>query len=173
MHLFGESQQEREYISIIEKLLRNESRLIDLVARLILNDNQPHKVSLVLTQSIKKSKFITMAISIAANQKVLGTLGLVDQVTQQAVTGSFTGATATSDTPAAFTASADDSGNVTLTAVAAGSGTLSVSALAAFTDSTNVAQSQQLTATVPVTVTAVVAADAVNLVVNFGAPVAQ
>lgn len=155
---------------------KEELDIIKIQAETIhhLTHSGPHKVRLVLTQtSINNSKFIIMSLTLAANQKVLGTLGLVDQVTGAAVTGGFSGTGAVSDTPAAFTTSIDASGNVIVTAVAAGSGNVTATTTAAYTDSTGAAQSALLTVVVPITVTAVVTADAVSLVLNFGTPMAQ
>lgn len=136
-------------------------------------DCGPHAVRLVLTSIISNSKYQIMSLTIASNQKSLGTLGLVDAVTNAAVTGTFTGVGATSDTPAAFTASVDADNDVVVTGVAAGAGNLNVTATAAYTDSTGAAQSKPLTVTIPVTIIGVVVADQVNLVVNFGNPTAQ
>ena len=174
MTLFGKDHSEEE-LNIIEHQAREISKLTDLLGRLIpIPKPAAHGVHLVLKQKLNNNSIVSiMSLSLASNQKSLGTLGLVDQVTQAAVTGTFTGSTATSDTPAAFTATSDDSGNIVVTAVAVGSGNLNVATTAAYTDSTGAAQSVPLTAVVPVSVTAVVTADAVSLVVNFGAPVAQ
>jgi hypothetical protein len=163
MGLFGESNQEKEEFSII-------NRLLGIIENL--TGNKPHPVKLVLLTKINNSKFQIMALSIAANQQVAGTLGLVDQVTSAAVTGTFAGTSAVSDTPAAFTANVDASGNVNVVAVAAGTGNLTVTTTAAYTDSTNTPQTASLSVVIPVAITAVVVADAVSLVVNFGTPTA-
>ena len=167
MDLFGHHEStELEIIKI-------QAETIDRLTR---EHCEPHKVSLVLNlyQSHSKSIFRIMALSLASNQLVIGTLGLVDQTNPATVvTGTFTGTTATSDTPAAFTALVDASGNVDVTGVAAGTGNLSVTTTAAYTDSTGTAQSVSLTTSVPVTVTAVVTADQVALTVTFGSPTAQ
>jgi hypothetical protein len=146
-------------------------KLIAELEELIKLEKNPYR--LVLTQTINKSKFQIMSLSISSNQQVAGVLGLVDAVTGVAVTATFTGVTATSDTPAAATVNVDASNNINLIGVAAGSGNIDVSAVAAYTDSTGTAQSQTLTTTVPFVVTAVVTADAINLVVTFGSPTTQ
>lgn len=133
-----------------------------------------HKVRLVLNLKHKSPSILQiMALSIASNQKVLGTLGLVDQITSAPVTGTFSGTGAISDNAAAFTASVDADGDVVVTGVAAGTGNLVVTSTAAFTDSTGTAQSQSLSVTIGVTITAIVTADAVALTVTFGNPTAQ
>jgi hypothetical protein len=137
-----------------------------------ISDRESSKVRLVLTQTINKSIFQIMSLTIASNQKSLGTLVLVDEVTSQPVTGSFTGTTATSDSDS-FTASVDSNGNVVVAGVLAGNGNVTVATTATYTDSTNTAQTQTLTVVVPVIITAVVTADAVGLEVNFGVPQAQ
>ena len=116
-----------------------------------------------------------MSLTLAANQAVTGTLGLVDSVTGQPVSAIFTAENFSSDTPAVFTAVQDTTNpnQVDVTAVAAGSGNLLVAATAAYTDSTGAAQTKPLPLSIPVTITAVVTADAVALVVNFGAPTTQ
>lgn len=134
----------------------------------------PHGVRLVLTQFNNTFKFQIMSVSLAANQKVAATFGLVDQVTNAPVTGSFTNQSGVSDNTAVATVSVDASGNLIVTAVAAGTCNVTGSALAAYTDSTGAAQSKQLsTQPIGVTVTAVVTADAVNLILTFGNATAQ
>jgi len=155
----------------IKSLRSIEHRLLGIVDRLLPKCGA-NKVHLVLYQSQIKSQLLIMALTISSNQKVAGILGLVDQVTNGPVVGSFSEITATSDTPAAFTASVDASNNVVVTGVAAGSGTLTVSALCAYTDSTGAPQSQSLSVQIPVTIAAL-QADAVSLVVNFGTPTPQ
>lgn len=165
MGLFGESHQEKTELEII----KIQAETID---RLVRERHPVHPVRLVLTRFISNSKYQIMSLTIAANQQVAGTLGLVDQVTSAAVTGTFTGTGAISDTPAAFTANVDASGNVNVVAVAAGSGNLTVNTTASYTDSTGAAQNAPLSTVIPVTISAVVTADAVSLVVNFGNPTA-
>lgn len=163
---FGESSAQKEDEKIIDRLLGIIENLSSCKA---------HPVRLVLTKTINNSKFSIMSLTLAANQAVTGTLGLVDSVTGLAVTATFTAETFSSDTPAAFAAVQDTTNpnQVDVTAVAAGSGNLLVAATAAYTDSTGAAQTKPLTLSIPVTITAIVTADAVALVVNFGAPTTQ
>jgi hypothetical protein len=165
MNLFGQSATEKEDDSII-------NRLLGIIENLTC---KAHPVHLVLTTIINKSKFSIMSLSLAANQAVTGLLGLVDSVTGAAVTATFTAENFSSDTPAAFTAVQDTTNpnQVDVTAVAAGSGNILVAATAAYTDSTGTAQTKPLTVSIPVTITAVVTADAVGLTVTFGAPTTQ
>jgi hypothetical protein len=132
-----------------------------------------HPVELVLTTIVNNFKIRIMAVSIASNQQVAGQLSLVDQVTGANVSATFTNVTAVSDTPAAATASVDSSNNVDVVGVAPGTGNVTVTALTAYTDSTGAPQSTTETFVVPFTITAVTTADAVSLVVTFGAPTAQ
>lgn len=164
MGLFGDSHSEKELIETVQIQAQTIANLTKKC--------EPHKVSLVLYLNNKQNSILRiMALSLASNQLVIGTLGLVDSTNPATVvTGTFTGTTATSDTPAAFTALVDASGNVDVTGVAAGTGNLTVVSTAAYTDSTGAAQSASLTVVIPVTVTAVTVADSVALVVNFGAP---
>jgi hypothetical protein len=125
---------------------------------------------LVLTTSINKSILILMTAEFAANQQQAFQFGLIDEVTNQPVTGTFTGGAVVSDTPAVVTGSVDNAGNVNLVAVAPGKANVTASALTAFTDSTGKAQSKQLsTDPIPVTIDAVVTADGVKLVLTAGA----
>ena len=146
--------------------------IIEVLSQTLLNltKPKPDKVRLILTNN--KNQQI-MSLSIVSNQQDAGVLGLLDAVTNTPVSGTFTGTTATSDTPAAFTATTDGASNVNVVGVAPGSGNLTVSTTAAFTDSTGAAQSQVLSVVIPVTVTAVVVADQVTLQVTFGNPSAQ
>lgn len=115
-----------------------------------------------------------MALEFLANQKVAGVLEVLDTVTNSVVPATFSGTTATSDNPAAFTASTDSAGNVVVTGVAAGTGNLTVSSTAAYTNSLGQSVTAPLTASpIQVTVDAVPTADGVILQVQFGAPEAQ
>jgi hypothetical protein len=155
---------ERELIEIIEKQL-------DLIIFLIVPKKK--SVHLVLTTNINNSKFIIMSLSIASNQTTLGTVALLDSVTQQPVTATFTNIAASSDDDAAFTTSLDASNNVVITGVAEGTGNLTVSATASYTDSNGNPQTADLSVVISVTITAVVTADAVELTVNFAPPTQQ
>lgn len=132
-----------------------------------------HKVELVLTTLINNFKIKVMSVELAANQKVLGALGLQDSVTGNPVTATFSNVQATSDTPAAFTASVDANNNIIVTGVAAGAGKVNISATASFTNSLNQPATANLSLSVDVTIDAVVVADNVVLVITWGAPQPQ
>ena len=108
-------------------------------------------------------------LTLAANQLAPIVPGVIDQVTLQPVSATFTGQSYTSDTPAVATV--DANGN--LVGVSAGSFNLAASVVATFTDSTGKQQTQTLTGTFPGIVSAVVTADAVSLVITLGAPTTQ
>lgn len=169
---FFNNLEEKE-LTIIEMLIRQESRLIGIVDRLTTEKNQPHKVHLILILNNNKSILQIMALSIVSNRKVSGSLGLLDSVLNTSVSGTFANTGATSDNPAAFAASVDADGNVVVTGVAEGTGNLNVNTNASFTDSLGNPQTQTLTAVMPVTITAVVTADNVVLQITFGTPSAQ
>lgn len=135
-------------------------------------EKAPHGVHLVLTTTNKNGKFTIMALTLNSNQKAQGTLGLIDNVTQNVVTASFSGTTATPDNAAVFTAVVNADGSITASAVAAGTANLNISTLASYTDSNNQPQTQTLTLSVPVTV-AQATADSVSLTLTFGTPTAQ
>lgn len=132
-----------------------------------------NRYRLIYKFNINNSKFSAMSLTIVANQLVSGTLGLLDTVTNNPVTSSFANSVATSDTPGAFTAAIDGAGNVVVTGVAAGAGTLTVSADCSYVDSTGANQTKNLSTTIDVTISEVITADSVQLVVSFGAPVNQ
>lgn len=169
----GEDQIFKGLLEENGRLEKENLRLTEIINKLVPGGNQPHKVRLILTSNIQNSIFQIMALSIAANQETVGALGLLDIVTNAPVTGTFAGTTASSDTPAAFTAAVDENGNVDVVAVAAGTGNVIVNTNATFTDSTGAQQTQSLSVSIPVTITAVVTADGVALTVAFGIPVTQ
>ena len=151
-------------------IIKIQAKTIDRLTR---KHCEAHPVRLILKQNINNSIYSIMALSLATNQKALGSLSLVDAVTNAAVTGSFTGTAATSDNQSVFTTSLDASGNVIVTGSGTGTANLTVATTAAYTDSNNNPATAPLTLVIPVTVTAVVTADTVNLVVTFGTPTAQ
>jgi cell fate (sporulation/competence/biofilm development) regulator YmcA (YheA/YmcA/DUF963 family) len=168
---FGKHDR-RELERLLEEAILENQRLTKIIDKLI--NPQKHSVHLVLTQNINQTKSILMALTLATNQTSTGTLGLIDSVTQQPVTATFDTQTYVSSDVTIFTAAAGtDPNTVVITPVAAGSATLNVSANASYTDSAGNAQVSPETASVSVTVTAVVTADAVTLVVNFSTPAAK
>lgn len=128
------------------------------------------KVRLVIFQSFNNKNYIAMSLTLPSNQKAPITVGLVDSTTLQLVTATFVGTTNTSDNGAIFAVDAD--GN--LVGVTAGTANLLTSSTATYTDSnTQQLVTQTLSLTTPVTITAVVTAESVSLVVSLGTPVAQ
>lgn len=155
------------------ELVEENARLTSVIGSLIGDQPEPNKVRLILISNNTKSILRIMALSIAANQGASGVLSLLDDVTQQPVTATFANTSAVSDTPSVLVASIDANGNVVATGVSAGAGNLTVSTTATYTNSLgNQVVSQEQTV-IPFTVTAVVTADQVSLVVTFGAPVTQ
>ena len=132
-----------------------------------------HSHHLVLTTFINNSKFEIMSLSIVANEKVIGSLGLIDSVTNEPVSATFQNTTATSGNTASYNASVNADGSIEVTGVAEGSGDLVVTSLADFTDSLGHPQSVEKSVTIPVSISAVQTANGTNLVVNFGTPTPQ
>lgn len=106
-------------------------------------------------------------------QNLAAILGLVDTVTNQPVTATFTDVSWSSDNEAVFTTeqNATDTNEQDITGVSAGTANLIVTAVASYTDSNGDAQTPTLTSTIPVTVTGT--PDGVELNVTFGAATAQ
>lgn len=159
---------EKEELDIIEKLTKNNEKLIELVGRLAIPPAK--KVKQVLVQIINNNKFIVMSVSIASNQKASITLSLVDADTLQPITATFVDETETSDNPAAATADTTNG----IVGVAAGTGNITSVATWTYTDSnTQQPVTVTLTTVTPFEVTTVVTAENVSQVVTFGTPVAQ
>lgn len=115
-----------------------------------------------------------MSLEIQANQFSIGTLSLLDTVTNVPVDGAtFTDVSVASDNPAVASAVLNADGTVTVTGVSAGAANVTTTATANFTNSLGVASTSSVSVVIPVTVDAVVVADAVQLVVTFGAPQPQ
>jgi len=159
MGFFGEGHEEKEKDGIIFRLLGIIENLTSCKA---------HKVRLSLITIINNSKFEIMSLTLNANQKSQGTLGLVDTVTNLPVVATFASVTATPDS-AFITAVVNADNSITVTGVSAGAANLAVSASASYTDSTGAAQTATLTVSIPVTV-AQSTADSVALTVTFGTP---
>jgi hypothetical protein len=156
-----------------KKLIDENARLTAIIEGLLGTEPEPNQVRLILISNNTKSILRIMALSIAANQSDVGALSLLDEVTQQPVTATFANTTAVSDTPAAFTASVDANGNPNVVGVAAGAGNLTVQSQVTYTNSLGNQVVDQLSVVIPVTITAVVSADNVQLVVTFGPPTTQ
>lgn len=145
--------------------------LVAIVDRLTKERHPPQqKVRLVIFQSFNNKNYIAMSVNLPSNQKAPIIVGLVDATTLQPVTATFTGTSNSSDDASIFTV--DASGN--LVGVAAGTANLLTTSTTTYTDSNT---QQSVTATLnistPVTISAVVTAEQVQLVVSLGTPVAQ
>lgn len=115
-----------------------------------------------------------MALTINANELVVGTLGLVDHATGNPITATFTNISFSGSDNTLFTVtqSTTDLTSVTVTGVAAGTGTLTATADATYVDPAN-GNSVTVTKSVVIGVTISPAGTVADLVVNFGAPKAQ
>ena len=162
MGLFGNrTQQEIEEIEeLLLLVLRDLSQL----------KPKPPRPRMVLISNFNNTKSIIMSLSIASNQKAAIIIGLVDATTLAPITATSTGETNSIDNTAVATV--DASNNVV--GVAAGSANLTSTATWTYTDSnTQLPVTVTLTIVTPITVTAVVTAESVQMVVTFGTPVAQ
>lgn len=167
MSIFGPSPLEEKLARLLENEQKETKLLLHIVHELVQKQPHSNRVRLILTQSINNSNYQIMSLTLASNQQSVGTLGLQDTVTGQPVTASFSNVQATPSSPN-FTADIDASNNITVKGVSEGSGFLTVNALVAYTDSTGQAQNQTLSVNIDISIVAVVSADGVALVVNFG-----
>lgn len=167
MGLWGESKTEKEAFEIIDHLLRNESVLLHIVERLLPKEPKAHKVRLALITFISKSKLEIMALTLTGTQTSQGILGLLDTVTNVPVSATFANITATPDS-AFVTATVNADNSISVVGVTPGTGNLVVTADVSYTDSTGAPQTQNLTATIGVTVAqSQPTADGVALTVTF------
>lgn len=105
-----------------------------------------------------------------ANQKAPIIIGLVDADTLQPITATSANETEVSDTPSVATIDASNN----LVGVSAGSGNLTSTADWTYTDSnTQLPVTVTQSVVTPFSVTAVVTAEKVQMVVSLGTPVAQ
>lgn len=160
-------------IKINDRLEKEKSHLEKALHHCLCH-KKPHPVRLTLLLILSNpSKLEIMSVTLASNQKVVGSLSLIDSVTNTDVPATFAGTTATSDNEAVATASVQADGTVVITGVSAGTANVTVNSNASFTDSLGNAASGAVNTIVQATVTAVQTADGVQLVVTFGAPQAQ
>jgi hypothetical protein len=152
-----------------QKLVNENARLTTIIESLVGTQPQPNPVRLILVKNIEKSIYQIMTAAFAANQQQQFAFGLLDEVTNAPVTGSYADGTVASDTPGAATGFVDANGNVFFQAVAPGVANLTASAQATYTNSLGNQVVQQLsTAPVQVTITAVQTADGVQLILTPG-----
>jgi hypothetical protein len=162
MGLFGDSASEKSLIDTVNLQAQTINRLTQ--------EQSGQQVRLVIFQSFNNKNYIAMSLTLPSNQKAPIIVGLVDGKTLLPVTATFSGTTNTIDNTAIATV--DASGN--LVGVAAGTANLTTSTSATYTDSnTQQPVTAPLTLVTPVTITAVVTAETVQLVVSLGTPVAQ
>lgn len=128
------------------------------------------KVRQVLVNNFSNNKSIIIMLSLPANQKGAINIALVDADSLQPITATFEGETETSDNPAAAVADVTNG----LVGIAPGTGNLISKATWTYTDkNTNQLVTAEQTTTTPFEVTAVVAAERVQMVVTLGNPVHQ
>lgn len=116
-----------------------------------------------------KIEGLIMAAQLNAHELLVGTLGLVNHATGEAITATFTNVSVSSSDTATFTAALDGSGLVDVTGVAVGTGTLSISADATYVDPASSA-TVTFTKLLVVAVTVSPSATATDLVIAFGKP---
>lgn len=162
MGLFNNCREEwkliRKLIAIIEELLEKKKH---------------HSYQLILTKLVNNSIVQIMALELQSNQSSTATLALKDSVTGELITNAdFKNVTVVSDNEAVAIGSLDPDGvTPRAKAVAEGSANIVVSADVAWTDNLGAARAGTFQSSTPVTVTAVVVGDAVELVVTWGTPV--
>lgn len=157
-----------------ERLEREKSHLEKALHHCLCHKKaHPVRLALLLTISSNPSKLEIMALTLASNQKVVGSLSLIDSVTNTDVPATFAGTTATSDNEAVAKAEVQADGTVLVTGVSAGSCNVTVASNASFNDSLGNPATGAVNTLIGVTITAVQTADGVSLVVTFGAPQAQ
>lgn len=173
-HRSGKDKEFKELLELNKGLEEENRRLIKVIDNLTKGPRPHQHIKLILVRNINNSIYQIMNANLAANQQQAFTFALQDTTNPAIVpTGTFANGTVVSDAPGVATGNVDASGNVNFVAVAPGTANLTASALAAFTDSLGNPQSQQLsTDPVVVTVTAVVTADGVKLVLTPG-PITQ
>lgn len=174
-HRSGRDKEFKELLDALRGQEEENRRLVKIIDNLSSPHPHRHGVKLILTKKINNSIYQIMNANLAANQQQAFSFALQD-ITNPAITpsGTFTDGSVVSDNSAVATGNVDANGNVNFVAVGPGVANLTASALAAFTDSTGTPQSQQLsTDPVVVTVTAVVTADGVKLVLTPGAITTQ
>jgi hypothetical protein len=174
----------REEFEIIEELQRENQRLVRTneelarIVELLVKEKtpQPHAhYRLILTTIINKSKYQVMNTTFAENQQQAFAFGLEDTTDpSKSPTGTYSNGSVASDDETVATGNVDGNGQVNFVAAGPGTTKLKASALVSFTDSLGNPQTQQLTTEpIDVTVTAVVTADGVKLVLIPGAITAK
>lgn len=111
-----------------------------------------------------------MSLTLQTNQFALGSLGLIDADTLEAISATFSNATFTSSDGNIFnTADGGDPNTIRVNGVNPGDASLSFTATAAYTDKNGQGKTKDLSGFVSVHVDAVVVPDQnVSLTINFG-----
>jgi hypothetical protein len=166
MGLFDSSER-KELERLLEQALCDISKLTEIISRLTQNKES---VKMVLFKNKIQKSIIMSFAPLPANQKAPIVIGLVDANSLQPITATSANETEVSDSPSVATVDASNN----LVGVSAGSGNLTSTADWTYTDS-NTGQPVTVTLSVvtPFTVTAVVTAESVQMVVSLGTPVAQ
>ena len=178
MGLFGDSHHEKEDEKIIQKLLRNESSLIQLIDRLIPHDRRHQNVKLVFQTTLPNNlKFTFMALQLTQGFFSLDTLALIDTDTNVLVQATFANVQPfASDNTSVLTTAPDPAGDPTKctnTAIAGGTANVTTTADVTYTDSvSNQPVTKNLRLSIPYTVVAVVAGENVALTLIQGTPTA-
>lgn len=166
MGLF-DGKERHELERLLEQALCDISKLTEIISRLTQNNEH---VKMVLFKNNTQKSIIMSFAPLPANQKAPIVIGLVDATSLQPVTATSANETEVSDSPAVATVDASNN----LVGVAAGSGNLTSTADWTYTDAnTQLPVTVTLSIVTPFTVTAVVVAEAVQMVVSLGTPVAQ
>lgn len=159
---------EKQELRIIERLVAQNSKLIDIVDKLIFPASEPSKPFLTLSIIIQNQTYIMADVSLVLGTPKSGLYTLIDNKTGLPITGvSFSNqAIGANSNPEFATFALDASNNVVGTPVAAGSGTVVLTTDASYTDpGDGSAQSGSFTVTKNFTVIA--GADGVTLDVVF------
>lgn len=163
---FHEHDNEERELKIIDKLT-------GIIAGLLKEKNERERVRLILTTTFNNNQFIIMAINLNSNQFSVDVLSLIDSDNGNAVAASFSNVSFSSSDTGVFTTEQDTSNpnQTTDRAVSAGNASLNISATVSYTDAnTGQPVTKDLTLVVPVTVTAIVAGENVELVLTQGTP---
>ena len=150
------------------------AQILKLMARIeeLLEGKKRHSYQLILTKLFNNSIIQIMALELQSNQSATASLALKDTVTGNLITNAdFKNVTAVSDNEAVVIGSVDADGiTPRAKAVAGGSANILVTTVASWTDNLGAAQTATFPLTFPVTITAVVVGDTVELVVTWGTP---
>ena len=166
----------KEVQSLEDKLFHILNKQLEIIDRLTREREHPkhQRVEQVLYFIFNNNKYIITMLSIASNQSAPIVLGLIDSDTRLPVTATFTGETETSDNTDVATIDPVLGLVAVKTNTTGGSGNLTSVATWTYTDSkTLLPVTVQKTTVTPFTVTPVITAENVEMVVTLGTPVTQ